>query len=66
MKNVYLIRTAAVASLVTAVIGLSSLGFQGEDVDLTPVLVAAEPVTDLPAAYELRPRSDEGEVFEYY
>lgn len=66
MKNVYVIRTAAVASLAAGIIGLSSLGFHGEEAPVAAALIAAEPVAYFPAAYELQPGAGEGEIFEYY
>jgi len=66
MKNVYLIRTAAVASLAAGIIGLSALGLQDEEVQLAPARPAPELSTYFPAGYELQPGTDEGEVFEYH
>jgi len=62
MKNVYVIRTAVVASLVSGVIGLSSLGLQGEEAHVAPITATLY----IPAGYELQPGVDEGQVFEYY
>jgi hypothetical protein len=69
MKNVYLVRTAAVASLAAALLGVAWLGTQSDDMVIAPEMVAVSataPAFYFPAQFELRANADEPEVFEYY
>lgn len=71
MQNLYIVRTATVASLVAAMIGLGWMGMHDDDMQVPPQMVAvagasAELGVYFPAEYELRASPDEREIVEYY
>ena len=71
MKNPYLVRTAAVVSLVAVVLGVGSMRKQSDDMQIAPEAVAvsgarAEPAMYFPAGFALQAAAHEPEVYEYY
>jgi hypothetical protein len=71
MKNPYLVRTAAVASLAAAVLTAGYLGMPSDDMQIAPESVAVsamrtEPAMYFPAGFELKPGADDGHVHEYH
>lgn len=71
MKSPYLVRTAAVASLATALLAAGYMGMPGEEMPLAPQAVAssassAEPAYYFPAGFEMKVDAEDGTVREYY
>jgi len=72
MRNPYLLRTAAVASLAAAVLATGWMGMQGGDeMQIAPQAVAlsgssVNPAVYFPAQFEIQPGADDGEYFEYH
>ena len=71
MRNIYVVRTAAVVSLGAGLLGLGWMGMQGDEVRVAPERVAvsrasAEPAVYFPAGFQLQPNPDEPAVYEYY
>ena len=72
MQNLYIIRTAAIASLAAAVTTLGWMGTQGEEAQFAspePVSVAPTvpgPAVYFPAGFVLQPNQADAEPYEYY
>ena len=68
MKNVNVLRTAAVATLASFVLatGVITSREEASEAPMASVAVDSSPASYFPAAYELKPGIDEPEVFEYY
>ena len=70
MRNPYLVRTAAVASLAAAVLTAGWMSMPSDEMRIAPESVAVsatrpEPAMYFPASYELKPGADE-HVYEYH
>lgn len=71
MSNVYLVRTATFVSAAALLLGVGWIGTHGDDVQITPDMVAVsnaqtEAMGYFPAGFEIQPNPVEPEVFEYY
>jgi hypothetical protein len=71
MKNPYLVRTAAVASLAAALLTAGYMGMQGDDMQIAPDSVAlssgsSAPLYHFPAGFEIKPGTEDSPVHEYY
>ena len=69
MRNPYLIRTAAIATLSAALVGAGWMGMQREDMEGAPAALATpqvEPGFDFPSDYTVQPNPEESEIYEFY
>jgi hypothetical protein len=71
MQNVYLVRTAAVASIAALFLGVGWMEMQGDAMQVAPEMVAvsgalAEPAGYFPAGFQLQPNAHEPEAYEYF
>ena len=71
MQNLYLVRTAAVVSIVAGLLGVGWIGTQSDDMQIAPEAVSvsdsrAEPAMHLHAGLPIRANPEEPEVYEYY
>jgi hypothetical protein len=71
MKNPYLVRTAAVASLAAAVLAAGWMGMPSDEMQIAPESVAVsgtqvEPAMHFHAGFVLQANLDEPEAYEYY
>ena len=69
MKNLYLVRTATIATLAAGLLGVGWMGMQGDDAQIRPEMIAvstpAEQAVYFPSSYVLQPNPNEPEVYEY-
>ena len=72
MKNVYVVRTAAIASLAAALLTAGWMSMQGDDqMQVMPESVSVsraqvEPAVYFPAGFQIQPAAEDGAVHEYH
>ena len=71
MQSLYIIRTAAVASLTAAFVAFGWMTMGSDDLHIAPEQIAvssaqAEPAMHFHAGYVLQANPDEPEAYEYY
>lgn len=71
MQNLYIVRTATVASLTAAFVAFGWMSMRGDDLQIEPerIVVSSaqtEPAMHFHAGFALQANADEPEVYEYY